>query len=415
MEYSESFRSAQQASRVLASIDRNKVNKILLELAHETEKSESFLLNENQKDLERMPVTDPRYDRLLLSPQRIKDIATEIRNVATLESPLGAILEERTLPNGMHLSKISVPLGVIGIIYESRPNVTFDVFSLCFKTGNACVLKGGSDAAFSNKAIVEIIHKVLKKNNVDVNSLVLLPATREATSALLQATEYIDIIIPRGSKQLIDYVREHARVPVIETGAGIVHVYFDESGDVEKGAAIVYNAKTRRVSVCNALDCLIVHKSRLNDLILLVKQLAEKNVMIYADEQSFNSIQNYYPAELLKPADGGHFGTEFLDYKMAIKTVDSINEGIAHIYQYSSKHSECIVAEDTQALSRFTNEIDAAVVYKNVSTAFTDGAQFGMGAEIGISTQKLHARGPMALKEITAYKWIVSGDGQVRK
>ncbi len=415
MEYGESFRAAKQASRVLASIDRKKINQILLKLADEAEKSELFLLSENQKDLERMPVTDPRYDRLLLSPQRIKDIATEIRNVASLESPLGEILEERTLPNGMHLSKISVPLGVIGIIYESRPNVTFDVFSLCFKTGNASVLKGGSDAAFSNKAIVEIIHKVLKNNNVDVNSLVLLPATREATSALLQAAAYIDIIIPRGSKQLIDYVREHARVPVIETGAGIVHVYFDESGDVEKGAAIVYNAKTRRVSVCNALDCLIVHKSRLNDLILLVKQLAEKNVMIYADEQSFNSILNHYPTELLKPADGEHFGTEFLDYKMAIKTVDSIDEGIAHIYQYSSKHSECIVAEDTQALIRFTNEVDAAVVYTNVSTAFTDGAQFGMGAEIGISTQKLHARGPMALKEITAYKWIVSGNGQVRK
>lgn len=415
MDYSESFRSAQLASRTLASIDKQIINKLLLELADEAEKNETYLLNENRKDLERMPETDPRYDRLLLNTQRIKDIASEIRNVASLSSPLGEILEERTLPNGMYLSKISVPLGVIGIIYESRPNVTFDVFSLCFKTGNACVLKGGSDAEFSNKAIVAIIHNVLKKNNVDINSLVLLPATREATAALLQASGYIDIIIPRGSKQLIDYVREHARVPVIETGAGIVHVYFDESGDVKKGVAIVFNAKTRRVSVCNALDCLIVHKNRLNDLPKLVSQLAEKNVVIYADEPSFAILQNIYPAALLKAAEPAHFGTEFLDYKMAIRTVHSIDEGISHIHQYSSKHSECIVAEDTGALKRFANEVDAAVVYTNVSTAFTDGAQFGMGAEIGISTQKLHARGPMALKEITAYKWIVSGNGQVRK
>lgn len=415
MEYSESFRAAKQASRLLASLDKEKINDILLELANETEKNEALLLSENLKDLERMPETDPRHDRLLLTPQRIKDIASEIRNVASLDSPLGAILEERTLPNGLHFSKISVPLGVIGIIYESRPNVTFDVFSLCFKTGNVSVLKGGSDAEFSNKAIVEVIHGVLKKNNIDVNSIVLLPATREATSALLQATGFIDIIIPRGSKQLIDYVRQHARVPVIETGAGIVHVYFDESGDVSKGAAIVFNAKTRRVSVCNALDCLIVHQNRLSELFSLVNQLADKNVIIFADEQSYENLQNHYPAELLKTSEPGHYGTEFLDYKMAVKIVDSLEEGMAHIHNHSSKHSECIVAEDAEVLSRFTREIDAAVVYANVSTAFTDGAQFGMGAEIGISTQKLHARGPMALKEITAYKWIVSGNGQVRK
>lgn len=415
MDYIECFLSAQKASRTLPALNKARVNQVLLELADEVEKNESLLLNENKKDLDRMPVADPRYDRLLLSPQRLKDIATEIRNVASLESPLGKILEERTLPNGMYLSKISVPLGVIGIIYESRPNVTFDVFSLCFKTGNACVLKGGSDAEFSNKAIVQIIHKVLKKNNIDTNSLVLLPATREATAALLQSSGYIDIIIPRGSKQLIDYVRQHARVPVIETGAGIVHVYFDKSGDIDKGAAIIFNAKTRRVSVCNALDCLIVHKDRLNDLPNLIKQLADKRVIIFADNVSYLALQNKYPPELIKPAEPEHYGTEFLDYKIAIKTVDSIEEGMEHIHTYSSKHSECIVSEDADALSRFTREVDAAVVYTNVSTAFTDGAQFGMGAEIGISTQKLHARGPMALKEITAYKWIVSGNGQVRK
>ncbi|MBU3714724.1 MAG: glutamate-5-semialdehyde dehydrogenase [Ferruginibacter sp.] len=414
MEFNGYFRAAQYTSRRLASIEKQKVNQVLLELADEAENQSNFLVEENRKDLERMPQTDPRYDRLLLNLQRIKDIASEIRNVAALESPLGAILEERTLPNGLHLSKIAVPLGVIGMIYESRPNVTFDVFSLCFKTGNACILKGGSDAEFSNIAIVKIIHDVLRKNDIDINSLVLLPPVREATAALLQASGFVDIIIPRGSKSLIDFVREHARVPVIETGAGIVHVYVDKSGDANIGAAIIDNAKTRRVSVCNALDCLLVHKDRLNDLPVMIKKLSDKNVVIYADDQSFLMLQNHYPAALLQPAESSHYGTEFLDYKMAIKTVQSLEEAMEHIHQYSSRHSECIVAEDQDTLKRFSAEIDAAVVYTNVSTAFTDGAQFGMGAEIGISTQKLHARGPMALKEITSYKWIVSGNGQVR-
>jgi glutamate-5-semialdehyde dehydrogenase len=319
------------------------------------------------------------------------------------------------LPNGLEITKQTVPLGVIGIIYESRPNVTFDVFSLCLKAGNACVLKGGSDAEFSNKAIVALIKKVLESFGLDENVITLLPPTREATAALLQATEYVDVIIPRGSQSLINYVRQNAKVPIIETGAGIVHVYFDEYGNLEKGKSIIYNSKTRRVSVCNALDCLLVHKDRSEDLFKLVNDLAMNNVILYADDTSFRELADKYPANLLEHATEEHFGTEFLDYKMAIKTVDSIDAAIEHVANYGSKHSETIVSENEEHQAQYIRAVDAAVVYTNVSTAFTDGAQFGLGAEIGISTQKLHARGPMALQEITSYKWIVRGNGQVRK
>lgn len=414
MSHQEKFIAVQKAARRLASLEPGTINRILLELADAAESQIDFLLTENKKDLDRMPPVDPRYDRLQLTRQRIKDIAQEIRNVASLESPLQRILEERTLPNELHISKISVPLGVIGIIYESRPNVTFDVFSLCFKAGNACVLKGGSDAEFSNKAIVSLIHGVLERNQIDLNCIFLLPPTREAAAELLNASGFVDVIIPRGSQQLIDFVRKNARIPVIETGAGIVHVYFDQSGDLEKGKAIITNSKTRRVSVCNALDCLLIHEDRLADLPSLVHPLAEKRVELFADEKSFQHLLNHYPAELLRIADAEHYGTEFLDYKMAVKTVADLSEALEHIARFSSRHSECIVAENPVLQQRFIREVDAAVVYTNVSTAFTDGAQFGLGAEIGISTQKLHARGPMALREITSYKWVVSGSGQIR-
>lgn len=361
-----------------------------------------------------MDKNDPKYDRLKLTEERLKDIATDTRNVATLPSPLGRVLKETIRPNGMKLTKISVPFGAIGIIYEARPNVSFDVFSLCLKSGNACVLKGGSDADYSNRAIICVIHEVLKEFNINPHIVELLPADREATTALLNAVGYIDLVIPRGSSNLINFVRNNAKIPVIETGAGICHTYFDEFGDVSKGADIIYNAKTRRVSVCNALDCTIVHEKRLDKLPLLCEKLKDSNVIIYADPRAYQALDGHYPAELLQPATKESFGTEFLDYKMAVKTVKSFEDALRHIQENSSRHSECIVTENKERAALFTKIVDAACIYTNVSTAFTDGAQFGLGAEIGISTQKLHARGPMGLEEMTSYKWVIEGNGQTR-
>jgi glutamate-5-semialdehyde dehydrogenase len=408
------FKKVRDASRTLGLLPEEKVNQVLKALAKRTRERCEEILRANALDLARMDNNDPKYDRLKLTEERIQDIASDIENVATLPSPLGILSENKTLDNQLHLEKITVPLGVVGIIYEARPNVTFDVFSLCLKSGNACILKGGSDAGDSNQCILEIIHEVLDEQNIDPDIVELLPSDRSAAQALLSAVDYVDVIIPRGSQQLIDYVRQNSKVPVIETGAGIVHAYFDKSGDVQKGAAIVFNAKTRRVSVCNALDCLIIHEDRLNDLPDLVKTLPEKDVIIFADEKSFSILENKYPAGLLEKAGEAHFGTEFLDYKMSIKTVESIDDALDHIYDHSSKHSEVIIAEDEATIHRFLHSVDAAAVYANASTAFTDGAQFGLGAEIGISTQKLHARGPMALRELTSYKWLIRGDGTVR-
>ncbi|MGX5690752.1 glutamate-5-semialdehyde dehydrogenase [Arcticibacter tournemirensis] len=414
MELKELFENAANASRSLGLLAAEKINTVLRDLADEAIKQTPFLLAENEKDLERMSKEDPRYDRLKLTEKRIQDIANDIRNVAGLESPLNKTLIEKTLSNGLVLKKIRVPIGVIGVIYEARPNVTFDVFSLCIKTGNVSVLKGGSDAAFSNEAIISLIHKILKTHNIDTSVALLLPSDRTATESLLNATGLVDVIIPRGSQQLIDFVRKNAKVPVIETGAGIVHTYFDESGEVEKGKAIIHNAKTRRVSVCNALDCLIIHTARLTDLPVLVEPLTSANVEIFADEPSYSALKDSYPPSLLKLATDEHFGIEFLDYKMSVKTVASLTEALDHISRYSSKHSEAIISENESNIEIFLNAVDAAAVYANTSTAFTDGAQFGLGAEIGISTQKLHARGPMGLEELTSYKWIVRGEGQVR-
>lgn len=411
----ETFRAVQVAGRELAQLDDDTINRILDAVADAAIAETPFILAENEKDLARMDAGNPKYDRLKLTEDRLKGIADDTRNVATLPSPLGRVLKETTRPNGMKLTKVSVPFGVIGIIYEARPNVSFDVFSLCLKSGNACILKGGSDADFSNRAIVSVIHRVLEKFGVNPHIVELLPADREATAALLNAAGYVDLIIPRGSSNLIHFVRDNARIPVIETGAGICHTYFDEFGDVVKGAAIVCNAKTRRVSVCNALDCLIVHEKRLADLPQLCDRLKDSRVIIYADEQAYAALEGKYPAELLQHATDESFGTEFLDYKMAVKTVDKFDSALRHIQENGSKHSECIVTEDKERASLFSRLVDAACVYTNVSTAFTDGAQFGLGAEIGISTQKLHARGPMGLEEITSYKWIIEGDGQVRK
>ena len=407
--------NARVAANKLNLIDDATIARVLCAVADEADRQVDYILQANRRDLERMPESDPRYDRLMLTRERLAGITADMRRVASLPSPLGRTLASYDRPNGMHINKVSVPFGVIGIIYEARPNVTFDVFALCMKSGNVCILKGGSDAHDSNTALINIINRVLISHGIDSNTTVLLPNDHRYTDQLLTAVGKVDLVIPRGSGRLINYVREHALVPVIETGAGICHTYFDEAGDLEKGRRIVCNAKTRRVSVCNALDCLIVHQKRLPDLPALCAPLAGKHVIIYADPQARDALAGQYPDELLQPATAESFGTEFLDYKMAVKTVASFDEALEHIARYSSKHSECIVTEDEEHKRRFTRQVDAACVYTNVSTAFTDGGQFGFGAEIGISTQKLHARGPMALPELTTYKYIISGNGQTRE
>ena len=415
MKLNETFLAVKLASRKLALMEEKLINEVLNAVADAAIRDKDIILAANSEDLQLMNPSDPKFDRLKLTVSRIEDIASDMRNVALLPSPLGKVLYEDVRPNGLKLRKISVPFGVIGVIYEARPNVSFDVFSLCMKSGSACILKGGSDAYNSNKAIVETIHGVLDKFGIDRNIVQLLPADREATTELLHANDYVDLIIPRGSSGLINYVRKESTVPVIETGAGICHTYFDLAGDAVMGAKIINNAKTRRVSVCNALDCLLVHADRLSDLPELCAPLADSKVIVYADKPAFQSLRGAYPEELLKPATPESFGTEFLDYKMAVKTVNNVEEAVNHIFKYSSKHSECIVTEDRKAAEYFRRAVDAACVYVNAPTSFTDGAQFGLGAEIGISTQKLHARGPMGLKEITTYKWLIDGEGQVRE
>jgi len=403
------------ASRSLNLVGSETINEVLLAIASEAIAKADVILAENAKDLALMEKSNPVYDRLLLSKERIEGIAADIRNVASLPSPLGKTLMENIRPNGIKICKVSVPFGVVGIIYEARPNVSFDVFSLCFKSGNVCVLKGGTDAYNSNLAIVSLIQSVLEKFGLDKNTITLLSAGRESAADLMNAAGYVDVIIPRGGKALIEFVRNNSRIPVIETGAGICHTYFDEYGDFVKAEKIVFNAKTRRVSVCNALDCLVIHEKQLPRLPELCKRLAEKNVTIYADAKSTTFLNGNYPSTLLKKTTEESYGTEFLDYKMSVKTVESIGEAISHIATYSSKHSECIVSENQNNIKLFDKMVDAACVYTNVSTAFTDGAQFGLGAEIGISTQKLHARGPMALAELCSYKWIIKGNGEIRE
>ena len=415
MQLKETFERAKKASKTLPLISDDLRNEILGAVADSLIDYMERILVANEKDLAKMDEKNPLYDRLQLTASRLEGIATDIRNVAALPSPLGHVSKERTLPNGLRLHRVSVPFGVIGIIYEARPNVTFDVFSLCFKSGNACVLKGGSDADLSNQAIVDLIHDVLEQYGVDTNVVTLLPATHEATGEMLNAVGYVDLCIPRGGRKLIDFVRDTARIPVIETGAGVVNTYFDIEGDLAMGRDIICNAKTRRVSVCNALDCLIVHEQRLGDLFELVKPLLDHKVMLYVDGPAYQLLRGQYPDILLQPATDESFGTEFMDYKMAIRTVGSLDEALTHIDQYGSGHSEAIITTNTDTARRFQNHVDAACVYWNAPTSFTDGAQFGLGAEIGISTQKLGPRGPMALEEITTYKWIIEGEGQIRK
>ena len=413
MQIREQLKQAKEAGKVLARLTDQQRNDVLEAVADAIIYNKVSLLESNARDLAKMEQTNPLYDRLQLTDSRLEAIAADMRNVAKLPSPLGRITDRRTLPNGLRLSRVSVPFGVIGIVYEARPNVTYDVFSLCFKSGNACVLKGGRDAEASNEAAVRLIKDVLRERGIDDHVVELLPATHEATAEMLSAVGYIDVCIPRGGRRLIDFVRDTARVPVIETGAGVVNTYFDKDGSLEKGRRIVLNAKTRRVSVCNALDCLIIHEERLYSLPALCESLADKKVTIYADEKAFQALSGSYP--YLERAGEDTFGTEFMDYKMAVRTVASLDEALEHIARYGSGHSESIITEDEQVARRFQQEVDAACVYWNAPTSFTDGAQFGLGAEIGISTQKLGPRGPMGLEEITTYKWLIEGDGQIRQ
>ena len=414
MHLEETFKQVKRASKTLALLSDQQRNEILLDVAEAIVRNKERILKANAQDLAKMAKDNPLYDRLQLTEKRLDDIAGDMRNVAKLPTPLGRVTKQKQLPNGLRLCRVSVPFGVIGMIYEARPNVTFDVFSLCFKSGNACVLKGGKDADSSNREEVALIHEVLEKHDVSTNVVALLPATHEATGEMLNAVGYIDLCIPRGGRKLIDFVRDTARVPVIETGAGVVNTYFDKDGDVEIGRAIILNAKTRRVSVCNALDCLLIHESRLADLPALVEPLLQKNVTIYADEKAYAALATLH-SSFIQHATDDSFGTEFMDYKMAIKTVATMEEALEHIDRYGSGHSEAIITYDGHTARRFQKMVDAACVYWNAPTSFTDGAQFGLGAEIGISTQKLGPRGPMALEEITTYKWLIEGEGQVRE
>ena len=407
------FESTRNASLAVPALDDAARNGLLLKLSDRIVAQAGALLEANAADLAAMSRDNPLYDRLMLTEERLEGIASDMRKVAALPCPLDRTLADRTLPNGLRLRKVAVPYGVIGVIYEARPNVTFDVFSLCFKSGNACLLKGGRDADHSNRAAVTLIKQVLSESGLPEDAVNLLPATHEATKELLEANGLVDLVIPRGGRRLIDFVRENAKVPCIETGAGVVNTYFDADGDLAKGIRIVTNAKTRRVSVCNALDCLVIHSSRLSDLPSLVAEMAGR-VTLYADPRAYDALNGHYPADKLLPAGPDAFGTEYMDYKMAVKTVDSLQEALDHIRKYGSGHSEAIVTENAPAARCFQASVDAACVYVNAPTSFTDGAQFGLGAEIGISTQKLGARGPMGLEELTSYKWLIDGNGQTR-
>lgn len=412
MQLKDTFERVKRASKSLALLTDEQRNEILHAVADAIITNKARILEANAQDLAKMDKANPLYDRLQLTDNRLDGIASDMRNVATLPSPLGHITKQKTLPNGLRLCRVSVPFGVIGMIYEARPNVTFDVFSLCFKSGNACVLKGGKDADSSNREEVALIHEILQQYGVPQDVVALLPATHEATGEMLNAVGYIDVCIPRGGRKLIDFVRDNARIPVIETGAGVVNTYFDKDGDLEMGRTIINNAKTRRVSVCNALDCLLVHQDRLDILSELVKPMTEKHVIIYADEQAYKALDGQYP--YLEHATDDSFGTEYMDYKLSIRTVASLEAALEHIDQNGSGHSEAIITMNEQTARKFQAQVDAACVYWNAPTSFTDGAQFGLGAEIGISTQKLGPRGPMALEEMTTYKWLIEGEGQVR-
>lgn len=413
-DFNEIFRRVKTASRTLATLTDAQRSEVLMSLASLIEAETPALLAANAADLAKMDPANPLYDRLQLTAARLSDIAADMRNVARLDCPVGEIIEERTLPNGIELQRVRSPYGVIGVIYEARPNVTFDVFALTFKTANACILKGGHDADSSNRAAITLIHRALSAHGIPADCAALLPSTHEATAALLGATGLVDLCIPRGGRRLIDFVRQNAKIPVIETGAGVVNTYFHAAGNLAMGRDIVANGKTRRVSVCNALDTLLIDRARLADLPALVAPLAEKGVELHADAEATAALRGAYPEHLLVEAVPDDWDREWMSLRMGVCTVDSLDSAIEHINRHGSGHSEAIISDDPAACRRFRDRVDAACVYVNLPTSFTDGGQFGLGAEIGISTQKLGPRGPMGLREITTYRWLLTGHGQTR-
>ena len=405
---------AQAATRSVKTLPDEQKQQLLLQLADRIVEHTADIVAENKKDLDKMSDQDPKKDRLLLDASRIQQLADSLKDIAQLPDPANQLLLERTLDNGLQVQKRTAPLGVVGVIYESRPNVTLDVAALCIKSGNVAVLRGGTDAFHTNIILVKLIQEVLAAFKVDVNAVQLLPVDRALIGEMLTAVKYIDIIIPRGSQQLIDYVRANSKVPVIETGAGVCHTYVEKTADLEMAGKVITNAKVSRPSVCNALDTVLVDEQAAPGLLrLLADSLRDYDVEIFADELSYNLLQALEYPYLIRatPAD---FGREFLDFKCSVKVVKGVDEALQHIQEYSSKHSEAIISKDTAISERFLNEVDAAAVYVNASTRFTDGGVFGLGAEIGISTQKLHARGPFALEKLVTEKWFVRGDGQVR-
>jgi len=409
------IKKAKQASLEIVQLTDRKINQVLLALAVEIEKNTQQILVENKKDVIKMSKSDSKLSRLILTKQKIIDIAKGIRGVSKLKSPLREVLEKRTLKNGLCLTRVSVPLGAVGVVYEARPNVTPDIFSLCFKSGNACVLKGGKDAYFSHQIFVKLIKQILEKHKINKNCVQLLSPDREVVYDLLNARGLVDLAIARGSRSLIDFVRDNAKVPFIETGAGVVHTYFDVGANVQMGKVIIENAKVSRPAVCNALDTLIVHKSELKNLAELISLLVSHQVEVYADDKAYKVLKNKYPATLLKKASAKDFGREFLSLKMAVKIVNNLQEALDYIAKYSTKHTEAIISNNKKNIKTFLEQVDAAAVYANCATVFTDGGVYGLGAEVGISTQKLHARGPMGLQALTSYKWILEGEGQTRE
>jgi glutamate-5-semialdehyde dehydrogenase len=408
------LKATKDASVAIRKLSDRQRADLLNALAEKVLVNTTNIMTENQKDLVLMDDADPKKDRLLLNEKRIIDLAQSLRDVAALPDPTGEVLLEKTIEQGMSLQKLTVPLGVVGVIYESRPNVTLDVASLCLRSGNACVLKGGKEAHYSNTFLVSLIHESLAEMDIDQAAVMLLPTDRKFVNELLTATKYVDIIIPRGSESLIQFVRKNSLVPTIETGAGVCHTYVDKTADFEKAKNIVVNAKVSRPSACNALDTVLVDREVAAAFLPMLKDdFIKWNIEVFADEPSFEIFQKAgYP--FLQKAEPEDFGREFLDYKCSVKIVDGLDAAIDHIYHFSSSHSEAIISKDAEAIEKFLNEVDAAAVYANASTRFTDGGVFALGAEIGISTQKLHARGPFALEKLVTEKWVVRGDGQIR-
>ncbi|MDA1060215.1 MAG: glutamate-5-semialdehyde dehydrogenase [bacterium] len=412
MNLEETLEKVRDASHRLVMVKDKEIKNILGKLAYGLETNVTQILKANEMDLSKIAPADHIYDRILLNEERVKEIAQSVLDIADYDSPIGVEIEHKVLNNGLDLRKVTTPIGVVGAIFEARPNVIIDIFALCFKSKNACVLKGGSQCKNTNEVLQEIIERALGELS-DV--VALLPNDRSIVNDFLKADKFVDVIIPRGSQKLIDHVRMSSTIPVIETGRGVCHTYFDESGDLDKARDIIFNAKTQRPSVCNSLDTLIIHKSRLSDLPEIVRRMEEKRVEIFADKDSYEALKENYSKDLLYEAKGEDFGFEFLSLKMSVKTVSDLDEAIKHINHFGSHHSEAILTEDMINGEKFLKSVDAACVYVNASIRFTDGGVFGLGAEVGVSTQKLHARGPMGIKELTSYKWQIVGDGQVRQ